>query len=254
VRFSTEDSMRTSRDDLFTVYEAVDAAGVDRVGIADTVGVATPREVFDLVSELRARVRADIEFHGHNDTGCAVANAFAALEAGATHLDATVLGVGERNGIAPLGGLVARLFTIDETLVAKYDLAVLRELDSLVAETLGVEIPFNTCITGSAAFSHKAGIHTNAVLRNPSTYEVLRPEVFGVTRQVHVAHRLTGWNAVRHRAEQLGLRLDEAQLRWTARIIKSRADVGPISVDDVDSLLADCAAGAQGGNRATDPC
>ena len=84
---------------------------VDRavvVGIADTVGVANPRQVYDLVRTLRSIVTCDIEFHGHNDTGCAVANAYCALEAGATHVDTSVLGIGERNGITPLGGLLAQ--------------------------------------------------------------------------------------------------------------------------------------------------
>src|SRR5205085_6800027 len=84
VRFSSEDSFRSQEADLLRVYQAVDRLGVNRVGIADTVGVATPRQVFALVSEVRHHVSCDIEFHGHNDAGCAVANAFEALEAGAT--------------------------------------------------------------------------------------------------------------------------------------------------------------------------
>jgi homocitrate synthase len=86
LRFSTEDSFRSEEADLFRVYLAVDKVGVNRFGIADTVGVATPTRVFQLVSALRRLVKADIEFHGHNDSGCAIANAFSALEAGATHM------------------------------------------------------------------------------------------------------------------------------------------------------------------------
>ncbi|MDQ5851263.1 MAG: homocitrate synthase, partial [Chloroflexota bacterium] len=99
VRFSCEDALRTERADLLRIYRAVDALGVDRVGIADTVGIATPREVEQLVRDVREAVQCGIEFHGHNDGGCAIANAFSALEAGATHIDTTVLGIGERNGI-----------------------------------------------------------------------------------------------------------------------------------------------------------
>ena len=84
LRFSTEDSFRSEEADLFRVYLAVDKVGVNRFGIADTVGVATPTRVYQLVSALRRLVKADIEFHGHNDSGCAIANAFSALEAGAT--------------------------------------------------------------------------------------------------------------------------------------------------------------------------
>ena len=122
MRFSTEDSLRSEAADLLEIYEAVDKMGVNRLGVADTVGIGTPRRIYDLVATLRARVKADIEFHGHNDTGCAIANAFAALEAGATHIDTSVLGIGERNGITSLGGLVARLYAINPELVAKYNL------------------------------------------------------------------------------------------------------------------------------------
>lgn len=237
VRFSTEDSMRSDPADLFRIYEAVDALGVDRVGIADTVGLATPDRVAWLVSQLRCRVRADIEFHGHDDAGCAIANAYAALAAGATHVDTTVLGIGERNGITSLGGLVARLYTVHPGLVAKYRLPLLPELDRYVASLGGVDVPFNTHISGSAAFSHKAGIHAKAVLADPQSYESIRPEDFGLTRTVHVAHRLTGWNAVRERAAAIGLALDDADAKRLTARVKALADAGPITLDDVDALL-----------------
>ncbi len=117
VRFSSEDSFRSDLVDLLSLYKAVDKIGVNRVGVADTVGCATPRQVYELVRTLRGVVRCDIETHFHNDTGCAIANAHAALEAGATRksrpvmalsplltddstdIDTSVLGIGERNGI-----------------------------------------------------------------------------------------------------------------------------------------------------------
>lgn len=237
MRFSTEDSLRSNPEDLFRVYEAVSALGVDRVGIADTVGIGTPRQIYALVSELRSKVNTDIEFHGHNDTGCAIANAFAALEAGATHIDTSVLGIGERNGITSLGGLIARLYATNPSLVSKYNLPLLMELDQLIAEMVGVDIPFNNYVTGFTAFTHKAGIHAKAVLNDPSTYEVLKPEDFGLTRYIHIAHRLTGWNAVRHRADQLGLKLSDEQVKQITAQIKSLSDENPLTLDDVDSLL-----------------
>ena len=82
---------------------------------------------------------------------------------------------------------------------------MLLQLDQLVAELVQVDIPFNNYITGFSAFTHKAGIHAKGVLNDPSTYEALKPEDFGLTRYIHIAHRLTGWNVIRHRAEQLGL-------------------------------------------------
>jgi homocitrate synthase len=240
-RFSTEDSLRSDFDDILQIYRAVDALGVHRVGVADTVGVGTPRQIHEIVSTLRQSISCDIEFHGHNDSGCAIANAYAALEAGATHIDTSILGIGERNGITPLGGLVARLYATDPALVKKYNLPLIRNLDQTVARLVQVDIPFNNYITGFASFTHKAGIHAKAVLNNPSTYEILCPEDFGLTRYVHVAHRLTGWNAVKSRADQLGLALDKAQLKQLAEQIKVLADNGRITLDDVDRYLYEAA-------------
>jgi len=237
VRFSSEDSFRSEEEDLFRVYEVVDQLGVDRVGIADTVGVATPRQVYELVTELRQRVKADIEFHGHNDSGCAIANSFTALEAGATHIDTSILGIGERVGITPLGGFVARIYATNKEWVRKYKLEKLKDLDHLVAEIVGVDVPFNNYITGVTAFTHKAGIHLKALLNYPETYEILDPKDFGLKRYMRIAHRLTGWNAIKRRAEQLGLEIEEEKLKEITARIKEMADGMEITLDDVDALL-----------------
>ncbi len=239
LRFSTEDSFRSEERDLFRVYLAVDRLNVvNRLGIADTVGVATPLRVYQLVSGLRRVTNSDIEFHGHNDTGCAIANSFSALEGGATHIDTSVLGIGERNGITPLGGFIARMYGYNKTLVRKkYRLKKLRKIDALVAEIVGVSIPFNNYITGITAFTHKAGIHAKAILNSPQTYEIMDPQDFGLTRYISIAHKLTGWNAVKDRAEQLGLTLSDAQIKKVTAEVKALADIKPIDLNDVDELL-----------------
>ena len=242
LRFSTEDSFRSREADLLRVYLAVADLGlVNRLGVADTVGIALPDQVYGLVSQLIRLTGLDVEFHGHNNSGCAIANASAALEAGATHVDTTILGIGERNGITPLGGLVARLYTINRAYVSKYKLRLLPQLDQLIADVCGLVIPFNNYITGSSAFIHKAGIHAKAVLADPKTYEAIDPADFGVTREIAIGHRLTGWNAVRSRAHALGLALDDAAVQNITRIIKERADVQPMSLDEVDALLRESA-------------
>ncbi len=245
LRFSTEDSFRSNEADLFRVYLTIDRLGVvDRIGIADTVGVATPTQVSRLIGSLRRLVRCDIEFHGHNDSGCAIANSFAALEAGATHVDTSILGIGERNGITPLGGFVARMYTLNPELARrKYRLPMLQELDAMVAEMVGVDVPFNNYVTGVTAFSHKAGIHAKAVLNNPETYEALNPLDFGMTRYISIAHRLTGWNAIRDRAIQLGLELSDEQIREVTAHIKALADEKRLTLEDVDDLLRHRASG-----------
>lgn len=238
IRFSSEDSFRSELVDLLSIYRTVDKIGVNRVGVADTVGCADPRQVYELVRTLRGVVSCDIECHFHNDTGCAIANAYAALEAGATHIDTSVLGIGERNGITPLGGLIARMMVADPEFVkGKYNLPMLREVENLVAEAVEIQVPFNNYITGFCAFTHKAGIHAKAILANPATYEILNPADFGMTRYVSIGHRLTGWNAVKSRVEQLNLVLNDDQIKDATAKIKELADVRTQTMEDVDQIL-----------------
>lgn len=242
LRFSTEDTFRSREADLLRVYLAVaDLGMVNRLGVADTVGVALPTQVYSMVHQLVRLTGLHIEFHGHNDSGCAIANACAALEAGATHIDTTVLGIGERNGITPLGGLVARLYTIKRTYVEKYNLRLLPQIDRLIADMCEIDIPFNNYVTGASAFIHKAGIHAKAVLADPTTYEILKPEDFGLSREIAIGHRLTGWNSIRDRAISLGLSLDDDTVRDVTRMIKQRADRKPLSLAEVDGLLVEAA-------------
>jgi homocitrate synthase len=128
-----------------------------------------------------------------------------------------------------------------EYIKKKYNLAALREVENLVAQSVGIQVPFNNVslqeklhlasvffsngifwfllfivyqhITGFCAFTHKAGIHAKAILANPSNYEILKPEDFGMTRYVPIGHRLVGWNSVKSRAEQLGLQLTDEQVK-----------------------------------------
>jgi homocitrate synthase len=239
LRFSTEDSFRSDEADLLRVYLAISKLGVvNRFGTADTVGIATPNQVHQLVAQLRRTTKVDVEFHGHNDSGCAIANAYAALEAGATHIDTTVLGIGERNGITPLGGLIARLYLTDRNLLThKYRLDRLFDLDHMIAEMVGVEVPFNNYITGATAFTHKAGIHTKAVLAAPETYESINPYDFGLKREVKIAHRLTGWNAIKARAAEIGIALTDDQLREATQYIKNQADQHVLDMTDIDEIL-----------------
>ena len=239
LRFSTEDSFRSTKDDLIDVYQAVNQLEVvTRFGIADTVGIATPHSVYELVNTLRNITDADIEFHGHNDTGCAIANSHSALTAGATHIDTTVLGIGERNGITPLEGLIACLYAINPDYMRnKYNLHQLYELNQLVADKVEIEIPFNHYITGLTAFTHKAGIHAKAILNNPETYEILDPNDFGLTRYISIAHKLTGWNVLQNRASQLGIKIDPKNLKAVTHHIKAMADHKRITLSDVDDLL-----------------
>ncbi|HEY4035019.1 MAG TPA: hypothetical protein VGL94_13750 [Ktedonobacteraceae bacterium] len=238
VRFSAEDAFRSDLVDLLTVFDTIVDAGVERIGLPDTVGIATPRQVERLVRLITDRYPGvGIEFHGHNDTGCAIANTIAAFEGGADCLDVTVLGIGERNGIASLSGVIAQLYTHYPELLTHYDLTKLVEVDRYVAECLNIEIPFNMPITASNAFTHRAGVHTKAVLRNPRAYEVLNPNDFGLARHIDVGSRLAGRYAVGHRATLLGLELDANETAQLTRALKLRAEYAQMSEEEVDAFI-----------------
>ena len=243
LRFSSEDAFRCPLEDLEGVYGRLAETGLfDRFGIADTTGAAPPDRVADIVRQVADLTGTPIEFHGHNDIGCAVANAHAALSNGATHINTTVLGIGERNGITALEGLIAMLYGQDRAAtVARYRLSVLPELCRRVAEIVGLPIPFSHPLVGATAFSHKAGMHTKAVYNDPRAYEALDPADFGLSRRIAIGHRLTGWNAVRVRSEALGLRLSLPQLKVVTRTLKTAADAGDLTLDEVDTLILSAA-------------
>lgn len=133
---------------------------------------------------------------------------------------------------------MARMIVADRDYVkSKYRLEKLKEIEDLVAEAVEINIPFNNYITGFCAFTHKAGIHAKAILNNPSTYEIVNPADFGMSRYVHFASRLTGWNAIKSRAEQLGLEMTEAQIKAVTLKIKAMADVRSLAIDDADSII-----------------
>ena len=243
IRFSIEDAFRTRLEDLIVIYGAVIESGlVHRLGVADTVGVALPGEVSRIIRLLKTLGIAQIEFHGHNDTECAVANSLAALEAGATHIDTSVLGIGERNGITSLAGLVARIYSRHPDLIKnKYQLGQLKLIHETLAQCLGITIPFNHPIVGEAAFVHKAGIHTNSVINDPKSYEIIDPGDFNALRTILIGHKLTGWNAIRDRVKQLGLDLDDHAIKQLTWKIKKIADTTPMTMPQVDRLLKEAA-------------
>jgi len=238
VRFSAEDAFRSDIVDLLTVFDAVVDAGVQRIGLPDSVGIATPRQVERLIRICAERYPGvGIEFHAHNDTGCAIANTIAAFEGGADCLDVTVLGIGERNGIASLSGIISQLYVHYPEQLTGYDLTRLMELDQYVAGSLNTPIPFNMPITSPYAFAHKAGVHTKAVLSNPRAYEILDPGDFGLSRSITVGSRITGRYAVGHRAASLGLELTNDEVIGLTQALKERSERGSLSQEEVDNFI-----------------
>lgn len=153
-------------------------------------------------------------------------------------MDTSVLGIGERNGITPLGGLMARMLAADRSYVkSKYALHKLKAVEDLVADAVEVNVPFNNYVTGFCAFTHKAGIHAKAILANPSTYEIINPHDFGMSRYVHFQSRLTGWNAIKSRCEQLGIKMTDDQYKQCTAKVKAMADVRKLAMEDTDLII-----------------
>jgi 2-isopropylmalate synthase len=230
VEFSPEDAVRTEIDFLSEVVEAAIDAGATTVNIPDTVGYATPSHMRAVIETLRRRVsnidKAVISVHCHNDLGMAVANSLAAVEAGAGQIECTINGIGERAGNCSLEEVVMALRTRNDYYHACTRIASQRLVPTsrLVASVTGMHVQRNKAIVGQNAFAHEAGIHQDGMLKERSTYEIMRPEDVGLTMSDLVLGKHSGRAALADRAKALGYRLTGDQLNQVFREFKSLAD------------------------------
>jgi 2-isopropylmalate synthase len=230
VEFSPEDAARTELDFLCDVVEAAIAAGATTVNIPDTVGYATPTQYAGVIRTLRERVpnigAAVISVHCHNDLGLAVANSLAACEAGARQVECTINGIGERAGNAALEEIVMALKTRSDYygLTTGIKTERLYPVSRMVATVTGMLVQRNKAIVGRNAFAHEAGIHQDGMLKERSTYEIMRPEEVGVPKTDLVLGKHSGRHALRDRVDELGYHLNEAQLETLFEDFKALAD------------------------------
>ena len=178
VRYTLEDATRTPVDLMMKAYEAASETGADRLCIADTVGVLEPSEVAERVRSLRsAHPTIPVEVHSHNDRGLAIANALAAIDAGASWISTCVNGLGERCGITDLTVLLANLQ--HRGLRPLRDPDQLHRLSGMVAEFSSVPVEFTHPVVGANAFRHTAALHVQAVQRDPRSYSWTDPALLG---------------------------------------------------------------------------
>ena len=244
VEFSPEDAARTEIDFLCQVVEAAVAAGATTVNIPDTVGYAMPAQFGNLIRTLRNRVpnvdRAVISVHCHNDLGLAVANSLAAVENGAGQVECTVNGLGERAGNCSLEEIVMALRTRHDYYHASTRVVTQRLVPTsrLVAGITGIQVQRNKAIVGQNAFAHEAGIHQDGMLKEPQTYEIMRPEDVGLTKSDLVLGKHSGRAALADRARTLGYTLSAEQLDNVFEQFKILADKKKDIYDgDVASLI-----------------
>lgn len=205
-----EDASRADSDFLALMAEAAQAAGASRIRFADTVGIMEPFGVFEAIRKLRAVTDMDIEMHAHDDLGLATANTLAAAFAGATHVNTTVNGLGERAGNAALEEVVVGLKQLYgfETGV---DLRNFPVLSRQVATASGDTIGSRKSLIGRDVFSHEAGIHVDGLLKDPNNYQGVDPALVGRSHQL-VLGKHSGSQGVMHAYKQLGIQIN----RWQA--------------------------------------
>lgn len=209
VGLGCEDASRADMDFLCQLAEVAEKAGARRLRFADTLGILEPFGVFDRISALRAATGLEIEMHAHDDMGLATANTLAACKAGATHVNTTVNGLGERAGNAPLEEVVLGLTKLYGRSTG-VSLKGFPALSERVANASGRPVPWQKSVVGDGVFTHEAGIHVDGLLKNPDNYQGFDPEEVGRHHRI-VLGKHSGSRAVLSVYAGLGLTLDEAQ-------------------------------------------
>lgn len=195
IRFSSEDTFRADMRRVFNVYDKV-YPFVNTFGMPDTVGIATPEKVAEKVRAFKQRYpKADIEVHFHNDRGLSVVNALTAVLNGASYVDTTVWGIGERSGITSVTALLLNLFLENEKFVQNYNLSVCYPLNVLFGTILGMQVPATEPVSLTNR-THIAGVHQKAVINNKQVYEAIPLARFGVNKSSFLLGPLTGSNII----------------------------------------------------------
>jgi len=246
-----EDSSRADPEFLLQVLEVAQKAGVRRFRFADTMGILDPYTTHAAIATLRSHTDLELEIHAHNDLGLATANTLSAVRAGATHINTTVNGLGERAGNAPLEESVValkQLYGIDTGV----DTLCLTSISSLVAIASGRAVAANKSIVGGWGFTHDAGIHVDGLLKNPENYQRIDPTTLGKKNRI-VLGKHSGTSGVIRAYQDIGLTINESMARKILAQIRdfAMAKKRPPEIADLKILygLAFESQMAQGGSR-----
>jgi D-citramalate synthase len=231
VELSGEDASRADQQFLSKIFSEGVEHGADRLCFCDTVGVLTPEKVAGFIPTLTTI--APLSIHCHDDLGFALTNTMAALKAGASCAHVTVNGLGERAGNTPLEEVVMALEVLYgyETRIKKEEIYYLA---TLVSRLTGVPLPVNKAVVGEMAFTHESGIHAHGIMREPSTYESIKPEMIGRKRRI-VLGKHSGSASVEAALHEMKYTPDENQLKAIVKRIKQLGDEGK-RVTDADLM------------------
>ncbi|NTV13335.1 MAG: pyruvate carboxyltransferase [Desulfobulbaceae bacterium] len=237
ISLGLEDATRAEVSFLLEVVATAAAAGADRVRLADTVGVATPAELADLVKSVQGKFPIAIGVHCHNDFGMATANSLAALEAGADWADVTVLGLGERAGNARLEE-VAGFLALRRG--RPYQVSQLRELAGLVGQLTGQPISPHQPLLGERIFYCESGLHLHGLHADPLTYEPYRPEEVGAERRWLYGGKI-GKSQLRRYLSEAGFQATPGKFEALLQLIRSRLSRSglPLGKNEFQKLVAE---------------
>ncbi len=246
VQFSPEDAGRSDPEFLYLVLGEAIKAGATTLNIPDTVGYTTPDEFGKLIEGIMANTpgieNVTVAVHTHDDLGLATANALAGIKAGARQAEVTINGIGERAGNTSLEEIAMTLHTRRAVfeLETGIDTTQITRLSRMVSNYTGITVQANKAIVGANAFAHEAGIHQDGLLKNQSTYEIMRPETVGLHRSKLVLGKHSGRHALRVRLAELGFDLDDDELKQTFERFKDLADKKKTITDaDLEALVSD---------------
>ncbi|KAF0819409.1 2-isopropylmalate synthase [Bacillus sp. ZZV12-4809] len=230
VQWSAEDATRTELPFLAEIIEKVIQAGARIINIPDTVGYTTPQEYGEIFQYLRNHVpsidKVALSAHCHDDLGMAIANSLSAIENGATQIEGTINGIGERAGNAALEELAVALHIRNEHYQAstRLNLQEISRTSSLISKLTGMVVPANKAIVGRNAFAHESGIHQDGVLKEKTTYEIISPDLVGFQSNSMVLGKHSGRHAFKNRLKELGLEVADEEANRLFTVFKDLAD------------------------------
>jgi len=222
------DGFKNNEDYALSTIRKAEEAGADWIVLCDTNGGSLPGEISEIVGKVCSLFTTPIGIHAHNDCELGVANSLAAIQAGARQVQGTINGFGERCGNANLSSIIPNLqLKLGYEVLSKEQLGSLYSISRFINEVANVHMPVNQPFVGSAAFAHKGGIHVSAILKHPSTYEHITPELVGNKQRVLVSE-LAGQSNLVFKAQELGLdiNLENAQSRAIIGQIKDMEHQG----------------------------
>lgn len=230
VQWSAEDASRTELDYLAEIVEAVIQAGAKVINIPDTVGYAAPIEYGNIFRYLRENVpsidKVSLSAHCHDDLGMATANSLAAIEGGATQVEGTINGIGERAGNVALEEVAMALYIRKDFYQAETGLVLneIKRASDLVSRLTGMQVPANKAIIGANAYAHESGIHQDGMLKEKTTYEIISPELVGVSSNSLVLGKHSGRHAFKERLQELNFTVTDEEMNSLFVQFKELAD------------------------------